>query len=86
MITANSTLAVHAGEERSALAAVPRQYWFTNHPEYDGKSVAELVVANERANFAMRAGDVVYVAEIRRHVLTDDDLNAAAHAVIRGVA
>lgn len=82
MITANSTPAVHAGEEQSSAQAATQQYWFTNHPEYDGKSVVELVVTNERSNFAMRAGDVVYVAEIRRHVLTDLDLDAAARAVI----
>jgi len=87
MLAQSNPPAVHAGEDRSSPAAgAPAQYWFTGHPEYEAKSVADLVRQNVQIGFAMRAGDAVYVAEIRRHVLTDDDLNAAARAVIGGEA
>jgi hypothetical protein len=82
MITANPKPTAHVGEDRSSPAAAAQQYWFTNFPEYDAKSVAELVVANERDGFAMRVGDAVYVTEIRRHILTDADLDAAARVAI----
>ena len=87
MLAQSNPPAVHAGEDQSSPAAcAPAEYWFTTHPEYDAKSVAQLVAQNERGGFAMRAGDAVYVAEIRRHVLTDADLDAAARAVIGGAA
>lgn len=82
MLAQTNLPAAHVGEDQSSPAAVAQQYWFTNFPEYDAKSVAELVVANERDGFAMRVGDAVYVAEIRRHVLTDSDLDAAARVAI----
>jgi len=60
----------------AALIGEPR-YWLTNFPDYDGKSAADLIGANARAGFPMRPGDSVYVAEIRRHVLTTSDFNQA---------
>lgn len=87
MLAQSNPPAVHAGKDQSSQAVgAPAQYWFTTHPEYEAKSVADLVVQNERDGFVMRPGDAVYVAEIRRHVLTEDDLNAAARAVIGGAA
>ena len=83
MLAQTNLPAAHVGEDQSSPAAVAQQYWFTNFPEYDAKSVAELVVANERGGFAMRAGDVVYIAEIRRHTLTDVDLDAGARVAIQ---
>jgi hypothetical protein len=82
MLSEKVTPAAHAGEEQSSPATAAQQYWFTNFPEYDAKSVAELVLANERGGFAMRVGDAVYAAEIRRHVLTDSDLDGAARIAI----
>jgi hypothetical protein len=87
MLAQSNAPAVHAGENQSSPAtSAPGQYWYTTHPEYEAKSVADLVANNHRGGFEMRVGDAVYVAEIRRHVLTDADLNAAARAVIGGAA
>ena len=74
------------GEEQSSPVAASAQHWFINRPESDATSLTELVIGENRKNDWLRAGDVVYVAEIRRHILTDADLNTAARAVIGGAA
>ena len=82
MLAQTNLPAAHVGEDQTSSVVAAQQYWFTNFPEYDAKSVADLVLANERGGFAMRVGDAVYAAEIRRHVLTDADLDGAARIAI----
>lgn len=75
--------ASHAGEGQSSVAAAASFIAFsTMQPEPEAASLNELVIGNDW----LRAGDAVYITETRRHVLTDADLNAAARAVIGGVA
>jgi len=46
----------------------------------EAETLNQLVIENDW----LRAGDIVYITETRRHTLTDADLNAAARAVIGG--
>lgn len=74
--------ASQAGEDRaSPEAAAPIVTYSVNLPELEADSLNDLVFDNEW----LRPGDVVYVSEIRRHTLTESDLNAAARALIGGV-
>lgn len=83
MLAHENPSAAHAGEDQSsAQPAVSAQVWTTNQPVPDAESLTQLVIENDW----LRAGDVVYITETRRHTLTDSDLNAAARAVIGGAA
>lgn len=82
MLTQSTIPEAHGSEVQASTVAGASQYWSTDHPEYDAKSLAEL--ASQQANQWLRPGDVVYVSEVRRHVLTEGDLNQAARAVIGG--
>ena len=86
MLAQQITPAAQTGEEQSSPGAAPAQHWFINRPESDATSLTDLVIGENRKNDWLRAGDVVYVAEIRRHILTDADLDTAARAVIGGAA
>jgi hypothetical protein len=104
MITANSTLAAHAGEEQSSgafaarlahhnktlagIAAARREArpdtviaraWSVKLPVIDNVTLTAVILQQKHK---VRAGDVVFVTEVRHHVLNDDDLDAAARAVI----
>jgi len=90
MLAEKTTPTSHAGEDQSSGAgefAARTSHWsnvqaglsyFINRPEVDAESLSQLIVGNDW----LRPGDIIHVAEIRRHILTDDDLNAAARAVI----
>jgi hypothetical protein len=81
MITVNPNPAAHAGEAQVSPPATDRHF-FINRPEVDADSLTELIVGNQW----LRPGDAVYVAEIRRHVLTEADLDEAVRSVIGGAA
>jgi len=57
------------------------QAWSVKPPAVDNSSLTAAILEQKHK---MLAGDVLYVTEVRRHVVTDADLNAAAHAVIGG--
>lgn len=83
MLAQSNPPAVHVGEKRlSAQDPVLEQRWSITPPQHGAKSLADLAQIRQW----LRPGDVVYVVETHRHVLTEDDLNAAARAVIGGVA
>jgi hypothetical protein len=50
--------------------------WSVGFPHHAAKSLAELAKVRQW----LQPGDVVYVADVRRHILTEDYLNAAARA------
>lgn len=75
--------ASQAGEDRAlAPDAKPIVTYSVNLPELEADSPSDLVMGNDW----LRAGDVIYVSEIRRHVLTEADLNPAPRAMIGGAA
>lgn len=88
MLAEETMPAAHAGEDQSSAAvdacaahwdgvrAGLQQFWSKHHPECGESSLAALASKEQWLN----AGDVVYVSEVRRHILTDADLNAAARA------
>jgi len=81
MLAQEKPSAVHAGEEQSSPGAEPAiRQWSTEPPEPEARSLSEL--ANQEQ--WLRPGDVVYTIDVRRHTLTESDLNAAARAVIGG--
>lgn len=81
MLAQSNPPAVHAGEDQSSPpAAAPVTSYSVLPIEPEAASLNELVIKNDW----LRAGDHVYVIEVRRHTLTDADLNAAARAVIGG--
>lgn len=83
MLAHEITPAVHVGEETSsARSPIVEQRWSITPPQHGAKSLADLAHARQW----LRPGDVVYVIEARRKVLTEADLNAAARAVIGGAA
>lgn len=53
--------------------------WSAKVPALCNISLSDAILQQERKPLA---GDVVYVTEVRHHVLTDAELNAAAHVVI----
>ena len=63
--------------------SVIAQAWSTKLPAIDNAPLTAVIL---RQAHKPAVGDVVYVTEVRRHVVTNDDLNAAAHAVIGGAA
>ena len=106
MITANSTLAVHAGEEQSsglvattlpagsryfrsqAPVAAPVQCWSTNNEAFESETLSSLVIMNDW----LRAGDIVYVGDQQTIALSalataDDVVSFMAHRakVLAGV-
>jgi len=83
MLAQSNPPAVHAGEDQSSPpAAAPAVTYSVEPHEPDAASLNDLVIGNDW----LRAGDIIYITETRRHTLTDADLNAAARAVIGGVA
>ena len=77
----HNTPAVHAGEAQSSPGAEAAiRQWSTEPPEPEAHSLSELASAHQW----LRPGDVVYTVDVRRHTLTESDLNAAARAVIGG--
>ena len=86
MLAQSNPPAVHAGEGQSSPpGCLPVMSYGTEPRERDeleAETLNQLVIDNEW----LRAGDVVYITETRRHTLTDADLNAAARAVIGGAA
>lgn len=83
MLAQSNPPAAHAGEDRSSpKTAIAVRAFFIAPPSPDANSMQDLVIRNDW----LRAGDVVYITETRRHTLTDADLNAAARAVIGGEA
>lgn len=46
--------------------------------DQEAETLSQLVIDNDW----LRAGDLVYITETRRHALTDADLDAAARSVI----
>lgn len=54
-------------------------YWSKYHP--GGASSLGALAKQEQM---LRPGDVVYVSEVHRHILTEDDLNEAARSVAGG--
>ena len=79
MLAEKLTPAAHAGEAQVSPTAIDCHF-FINRPEVDADSLTELIVGNQW----LRPGDAIYVAEIRRHILTDADLDVAARAVNGG--
>lgn len=79
MLAQEKASAVHAGEAQplSGAEAAIRQ-WSTEPPEPEAHSLSELASAHQW----LRPGDVIYTVDVRRHTLTESDLNAAARAVI----
>ena len=71
-----------AGVQAAQAEAAPRLSYFINRPEVDAESLSDLIIKNDW----LRVGDIVHVAEIRRHTLTDADLDAAARVVIGDAA
>ena len=83
MLAQEKASAVHAGVSQSSPSGCqPAMSYATEPPEPEAKSLNQLVIDNDW----LRAGDIVYITETRRHTLTDADLNAAARAVIGGEA
>jgi len=82
MLAQSNPPAVHAGEDHSSPGAAPVTFYTVEPIEPEAATLNELVIENDW----LRAGDVVYITETRRHTLTDADLNAAARAVIGGAA
>lgn len=86
MLAQSNPPAVHAGEDQSSPPGCLPVMSYATEPreraEQEAESLSQLVIDNEW----LRAGDVVYITEARRHALTDADLNAAARAVIGGEA
>lgn len=84
MLAQEKASAAHAGEDQSSPPGCQPVMSYATEPrertEQEVVSLAKLVIENDW----LRAGDHVYITETRRHVLTDDDLNAAARAVIGG--
>lgn len=84
MLAQEKPSAVHAGEDRSSPPATsPTTTWALEVRERgddEANTLSQLVIENDW----LRAGDVVYITETRRHTLTDADLNAAARTVIGG--
>lgn len=73
--------ASQAGEDHvSPKPAAPFVAYSVTQPEPEAGSINDLVFDNDW----LRPGDAIYITETRRHILTENDLNAAARAVIGG--
>lgn len=84
MLAQSNPPAVHAGEDRSSPPGCLPVMSYATEPreraEQEAESLNRLVIDNDW----LRAGDIVYITETRRHTLTDADLDTAARAVIAG--
>lgn len=84
MLAQSNLPAVHAGEDQSSQpGCLPVMSYGTEPPErheHEAETLSQLVIDNDW----LRAGDIVYITETRRHALTDADMNTAARAVIAG--
>lgn len=90
MLAHEKPSAVHAGEDQSSPEFAARQahwhstqrgldeYWSRLRPNGGAPTLAELAAKEQ----TLRPGDHVFIT--RRHVLTEDELNAAARAMIGG--
>jgi len=86
MLAQSNPPAVHAGEDQSSPSGCQQVMSYATEPREAGADEAETLTQLVIDNDWLRAGDVVYITETRRHTLTDADLNAAARAVIGGAA
>jgi hypothetical protein len=76
----NNTLAGIAAARREARPDTAiAQAWSFKLPPIDNVTLTAAILQQARK---VRAGDVVYVTEVRHHVLNDADLDAAARVVI----
>jgi hypothetical protein len=69
------------GAAHASVASDPTvlaQHWSKDRPDLVPVSLARVATAHQW----LKPGDVLYVTEVRRHVLTDADLDAAAREVI----
>jgi hypothetical protein len=80
----NNTMRGIAAARREARpdTAISRA-WSFKLPAIDNVTLTAAILQQSRT---VRAGDVVYVTEVRHHVVNDDDLDAAARAVIESAA
>lgn len=82
MLAQSNPPAVHAGAAQSLPPVCQPVMSYATEPreraEHEAATLNELAIDNDW----LRAGDIVYITETRRHTLTDADLNAAARAVI----
>jgi len=74
---------IRAARLEAVTDSVIAQAWSTKLPVIDNAPLTAVILRQSRKP---AVGDVVYVTEVRRHVVTNADLNAAARAVIGGVA
>jgi hypothetical protein len=78
----NKTLAGIAAARREARPdTVIARAWSVKLPVIDNVTLTAVILQQKDKP---RRGDVVYVTEVRHHVLSDTDLDAAARAVIGG--
>lgn len=76
----NKTLAgIAAARRESRPDTVIARAWSFKLPIIDNVTLTAAIL---RQKGRPRTGDVVYVTEVRHHVLNDDDLDAAARTVI----
>lgn len=74
---------IQAARLEAVTDSVITQAWSTKLPIIDNAPLTAVIL---RQSHKPAVGDVVYVTEVRRHVVTNADLNAAARAVIGGAA
>jgi len=86
MLAQSNPPAVHAGEAQSSPPGCQQAMSYATEPREPGADEAQTLTKLVIENDWLRAGDVVYITETRRHTLTDADLDAAARTVIGGEA
>lgn len=74
---------IQAARLEAVTDSVISQAWSTRLPAIDNAPLTAVIL---RQSHKPAVGDVVYVTEVRRHVVTNADLHAAARAVIGGAA
>ena len=79
----NTMAGIAAARLVAAVDPVIAQAWSVKLPVIDNAPLTPVILAQKHQ---MLAGDIVYVTEVRRHVVTDADLNAAARVEIGGAA
>jgi hypothetical protein len=76
----NNTMAgISAARRENRPDTAISRAWSFKLPAIDNVTLTAAILQQPRT---VRAGDVVYVTEVRHHVVNDDDLDAAARAVI----
>jgi hypothetical protein len=76
----NNTMAgINAARRENRPDTAVSQAWSFKLPPIDNVTLTAAILQQPRT---VRAGDVVYVTEVRHHVVNDADLDAAARAVI----